>query len=107
MELQYHGIVNAHNVTYEFEPLPMSAGKPATFLIHELTAKNAGIAKVNSLYLLEEIAGREGMLRVSYFTQVTNEDEVRAKIKSIASLVTTIECLDRKGNPPVGSLRSI
>ena len=97
LELQYHGIVNAHNVTYEFEPLPMSAGMPATFLIHELTAKNAGIAKVTSLYLLEEIAGRDGMLRVSYFTQVSNEDEARAKIKSIASLMTTIQCIDRKG----------
>ena len=84
-------------MNYELEPLPISAGLPATFMIHEYTEKNNGLSKVTSLFLLEEIAGRSGMMRVSYFTQASSEDEARAKIKSIASLVITVQSLDRKG----------
>ena len=107
MELEYNGIVDPHLVTYEFEPLPPSAGMPATFMIHEHTIKSKGMAKVTSIYLLEEIAGRSGMLRISYFTQVTSEEEARQKIDTISSLVMTVQSLDRKGNQPVGSLKQI
>ena len=80
---------------------------PATFMIHEHTIKSKGMAKVTSIYLLEEIAGRSGMLRISYFTQVTSEEEARQKIDTISSLVMTVQSLDRKGNQPVGSLKQI
>jgi len=99
-------VTNPHLVTYDFEQLPMRAGLPSTFMIHELTEKNKGMTKVTSLYLLEEVASRSGTLRVSFFTQVGSEDEARTKIKNIASLQTTISMLDRWGDP-VGSLAQI
>lgn len=67
LELEYVGVTNSHVVSYDFEPMPLSAGLPASFMIHEHTEKNKGMAKATSIYMLEEISGRSGSLRISVY----------------------------------------
>lgn len=75
-------------------------------MVHELTIKNKGMVKAISIYLLEEIKNRPGLLRVTQFCQVNSEDEARSKLKRLISLRTMLSFLDRKATP-VGNLAEI
>ena len=103
LELEYVGLTNAHVVNYDFEQFPERAGLPASFLIHEHTEKNKGIATQTVIYLLEEVMNRPGFLRVSCFCEVSSENEARSRIKNMLSLTAAMQCLDRK-KLPAGSL---
>ena len=67
---------------------------------------NQGLAKATTIYLLEEIAFRPGVLRVTQCGQVNSEDEGRAKLKRFISLKTMLGMSDRNGLP-VGNLEEI
>ena len=56
--------------------------------------------------MLEEIANRPGVLRVTQFCQVNSEDEGRNKLKKLISLRAMLGSTDRKGRP-VGNLAEI
>ena len=64
LELEYVGLTGSHIVSYDFEQMPEQAGLPGSFLIHERTEKNKGMATSMTIYLLDEIANRPGFLRV-------------------------------------------
>jgi len=44
LELEYIGLTNPHIVSYDFEQLPLREGLPSSFMIHERTEKNKGLA---------------------------------------------------------------
>jgi len=66
--------------------MPLRAGAPASFLVVENTAKNQGLLNTTSLYFLEEVASRAGLLRVTFFTQAGSESEARNRLKNLQSL---------------------
>ncbi len=107
MEIEYIGTSAPHEVSYDFEIMAAQSGSPLTsFLVNELTVMNKGLKKQTSIYLLEEIANRPGVLRVTQFCQVSSEDEARSKLKKLISLKTMLGLVDRKG-APVGNLAEI
>mgnify|MGYP007082948859 CR=1 FL=1 len=75
-------------------------------MINELTVKNKGMVKQTAIYLLEEIANRPGLLRVTLFCQVSSEDEARSRLKRLTSLKVMLALVDRKVLP-VGNLAEI
>ena len=76
------------------------------FLVNEQISMNQGLAKTNSIYLLEEIANRPGTMRATLFCQVSSEEEGRNRLKKFISLRTMLSLIDRKG-APVGCLAEI
>ena len=75
-------------------------------MVHEETVLNQGLQKSKAIYLLEEIANRPGVLRVTQFCQVNSEGEGRNKLKRLVGLRTMLPLTDRKGRP-VGNLAEI
>ena len=68
MEIEYIGTAAPHEISYDFEIMAAQSGSPLTsFLVNELTVMNKGLKKSTSIYLLEEIANRPGVLRVTQF----------------------------------------
>ena len=77
-----------------------------SFIVHEYCVSNKGLNKNTTIYLVEEIVNRPGILRISQFCQVYSEDEARDKLKRMISLRTYLGLSDRKGIP-VGYLDEI
>lgn len=77
-----------------------------SFMVHEETVLNGGLQKSQAIYLLEEIANRPGVLRVTQFSHVNSEDDGRNKLKRLIGLRTMLGLIDRKGRP-VGNLAEI
>lgn len=107
MEIEYIGITAPHEIGYDFEVMTTQSGSPlTTFLVNEMTVMNRGLQKCQSLYLLEEIVNRPGVLRVTQMCLVQSETEARSKLKRLISLKTMLGHIDRKG-APVGNLAEI
>ena len=108
LNIEYIGITNPHDVFYNFEILPPKNQKQTltNFLANEHTSINQGLTKTDSLYLLEEISNRPGIMRVTFFCSVNSEDEGRNKLKRFISLRIMLSISDRKG-APVGNLAEI
>ena len=109
LQIEYIGVTAPHEVSYDLETMPVKQMYRATvnnFVVHELCVSNKGLQKTSTIYHVEEVANRPGVLRVSYYCQVYSEDEARDKLKRMVSLKTYMSFADRKG-VPVGSLDEI
>ena len=107
--IEYIGVTSPKEVSYDFETMPIKQMYKSTlnsFVVHELCVSEKGLQKASTIYHVEEIANRPGVLKITYYCLVFSEDEARDKLKRMVSLKTYLNFADRKG-VPVGSLDEI
>lgn len=92
LSLKYDNTTTEYKARYSFV-MEKSASKHKTFLIVEDLLK--GLQAVRRHYFLEEIQNKEGLLRVSLFSKVSNQQEARHLTKQLKSLRNAVQAGDR------------
>lgn len=94
LSLKYENSSTDYLVKYTFLMEP-SGSKYKNFLIIEDIVINRGLQNARKYYLLEEIANREGALRVRVFATVQGQVEARLLVKQLKSLRNCAHAADR------------